>query len=62
MADECDCVTCGGENGTTNNGCHLSVYSVDIVIVFACHFVASHHPPLLAIYKNELAINSRSMH
>ena len=36
------CDICVGENST--NGCHLAVFSVDVD--YACHFMATHQPPL----------------
>ena len=36
---------CGGDNGT--NGCHLAVFSVDVVI--ACHYPPSHPIEVLVV-------------
>ena len=43
-------MTCGGENGT--NGSHFPVFSEDIALIIASHFLATRPPPCtLPLYR-----------
>ena len=49
-------LVCGVENGT--NGYHLAGFSEDVA--FAYHFVATHLPPTLPLYRSATGIGYAS--